>query len=287
MKRKFLSLRYELLLDFINKNNLVAYNSDNYTWVYNKADDNYVVKFGDKYESCDATNSCAVITKNDFDTFNENSRFNYNKLFASVTSYKNDVMDVDVIEYIYPNTLTIIVNNSGMPDKVKGMVEVTRNILYSNLNISRKGGLTTGCILDGGDLAGKTTVLNYLTQAGYVCADRDVKNICPYMFEHIDADVRFAKIYEFINLNRRPIVFMYNTNEKVLAERLEMRRAAGEVDSKFDQSALMYNIMYKELAERLNERGFENFLGIDCSDLESTDVSVIVAKFIYDYKNKY
>ncbi|SFR68293.1 HIT family protein [Anaeromicropila populeti] len=121
--------------------------------------------------------------------------------------------------------------------------------------------MTNEIIFDGGDMAGKSTIIKFLREFGFNIKDREPEFICKYMLTSYSQEDRVEKLK--INfktkLDGRLIIFIYNDDEAIINKRIKERKLDGTL-SKFDDDAVMYNKMYRDTGENiLKDNTIKNF----------------------------
>ena len=110
-------------------------------------------------------------------------------------------------------------------------------------------------VIEGGDFAGKSTLLSSLLEYSIFCKDRDLIHISRYMLDIYSDKARFNIIGRFIkNSSTTKFIFMYITDTKELNRRMKTR----EVLDELDEDALKYNLMYCRLCNYLKSQNLQN-----------------------------
>ena len=170
-------------------------------------------------------------------------------LILDVDDYRNDIVMIEVW-----------CGNKSTLDSfscIKGLYEVTGNKFYSNkyIAMNKDNILTRGlCIVEGTDLVGKTTVVEKMINAGYVCMDRDQYNFSDCIdlkYSYQESADRIANNYRGRDCN---IVVMYAGDASVLKERLEKRLATCGGISEYDDLCCEYNEFYIQVSKILSKQ---------------------------------
>lgn len=124
-----------------------------------------------------------------------------------------------------------------------------------NLNLSDK------IIFDGGDMAGKTTIISILRNLGFDIEDRHPEYICKYMLTDYTHENRVSHLKTNLKsvLSNNLVIFLYNDDDVLIEKRINERKQDGTL-SKFDEDAVLYNHMYKDSGEEIvKDKEIRNF----------------------------
>ena len=159
-----------------------------------------------------------------------------------------------------PNGLTMIKTTVSL--KIKGLVDVSTNPLYSDENINHIK--VSKAIIEGTDGVGKTSTIVELIKQGIVCFDRS-DFICKYMLFDIPMDVRVSAYREYLNeISPYYVIFLTNNSRAELENRINSRT----IISDFDKKAYEYNVLYVKTYEAMLEEHIDNPIElVDCTGL--------------------
>lgn len=182
-----------------------------------------------------------------------------NIIIKNRKDYSDGNFKISVDFFLTPTSLILIEVESRTKNineyiPYRYMLEVTNNPLFKNESIASGNPIYTNTIIDGGDCAGKTTVIKKLLEKGIICGDRDVDNICVYMFNCVPEKTRVKGLRKTLKgkLKDYKVIFLVNTDEEEINRRLNLRKKS-EGLSEFDDEALNYNTMYKKAGEQLKD----------------------------------
>lgn len=130
-------------------------------------------------------------------------------------------------------------------------------------------------IIEGGDYAGKTTLVNALIKNGIKekIKDRD-KIISKEMILNKDIDIIVEKLYNLIKerYSKDKIYILYNCNKEEIDKRISSRG----IQDEYDKNAYEYNLLYKNVFNKLCKR----LLNIQMINTENKIVEEIMKQLI-------
>mgnify|MGYP001111242964 CR=1 FL=1 len=167
--------------------------------------------------------------------------------YASFSSM--DIQDTVRLFYI-PEKSDVEVN--------KNFIEVTENRNYKVDNILKGSLRKTNLVIEGGDGAGKSTLVNELAQKGILTQDRAVEEVTRSMKTYLTRDERIQKVERYLRNNpAKNLVFLYISDENVLHDRVFNR----EIVDEFDKEAIVTQRLYLDTYNTL--KNYPNLFLVD------------------------
>ncbi len=288
IERKYIVVRHDGLDKFLSDLELC----DEYwiTQFYYKGYKYREIKYSDsdiKYTRSTQNGDITNVSQIDSKTYDDVRKSVSKLVVKHRKTYEYNGFNIDVDEFIDPCEFIMVEVSSEMVDldsfeAIKGTIEVTRNARFKNANIINGSVINSNTYLEGTDCVGKTTIIKELLNEGIICFDRDLE-ISNYMLKDVSLSERILRYGEYLKDVDHRIVFLVNNAKDEVMRRVYSRTNISE----FDKDATIYNDMYNETFDKLDELGLLNgkLFRVDCT-FKSVDAEVAMAKEIIFGKSK-
>lgn len=282
VERKFVVVRHDGLDNFLSALTLC----DEY-WITQFYYDGFKyreIKYSDddiKYTRSVKDDNITHVTQIDSKTYDDGKKLVAKWIVKHRRTFEYNGFNVDVDEFVLPCRFIMVEVSSKTVDlnsfdEVKGTIEVTDNVRFKNANIINGSITDSNTYLEGTDGVGKTTIIRKLLDEGIICYDRDLE-ISNYMLKNISLSERIARYSAYLKAVDHNIVFIVNNDKDEIMRRVYSRPNISE----FDQDANIYNDMYNETFDKLEELGLLNgrLFRVDCT-FKSVDSEIDMVKEI-------
>lgn len=171
-----------------------------------------------------------------------------NKILIKTREYYSfDGFDIDV-DYIKCANIIIVEVSSKTRDlkdyiPCRGMIDVTNNSKFKNINIFNNSIKLSDIIIEGTDFTGKTSTITQLLDDGIVCQDRN-EYISSLMLFSVKLEDRIKGYREFLNSSHQRLIVLINNDEQELLRRMRKRESEGDTIDEWDLQAYAFNGLY-------------------------------------------